>query len=242
METSVFLIPGLHGTAALFGPFSSLAPRGFQCQAIPLPTGGDQGPDALAARMAETLPQAERFVLVAESFGGPVAARLAEHFPGRVILLVLSNPLTTVPVPFPAGLARSLMQSRRMPVGAVAFMMAGGDRTLAKALLRELHSLPPETLKGRLAATSRSKGNYIPEHAGCRMLTLLGTSDRLISPAKSRKILAPIPNNTLVEIEAPHLLLQTRPAEAWQAILRELKVGEGQGAPERTAAEGALDR
>ena len=54
------------------------------------------------------------------------------------------------------------------------------------------------------------------------MLTLLGTSARLISPSTSRKLLAPIPNNTMIEIDAPHLLLQTRPAEAWRAILCEL--------------------
>lgn len=222
MKTPAFLIPGLHGTTALFEPFRAMAPQGFHCQAIPLPTGGDQGPDALAVRMAETLPKAERFVLVAESFGGPVAARLAEHFPDRVILLVLSNPLTAVPVPFPAGLAQSLMHSRLLPSCAVAFMMAGGDRALTAALLREARSLPPETLKGRLAAASRAKRNYIPEHASYRMLTLLGSSDRLISPSTSRKVLAPIPNNLVVEIDAPHLLLQTRPAEAWQAILREL--------------------
>lgn len=223
METLVFLIPGLHGTAALFGAFRSAAPSGFRCQAIPLPTGGDQEPDALAARIAETLPPAERFVLVAESFGGPVAARLAEILSDRVILLVLSNPLTAVPVPFPAGLAKSLMRSRMLPKRAVAFAMAGGDRTLAAALLSELRSIPPETLESRLAATSRAKETYIPEHSRCRMLTLLGTSDRLISSAKSRKLLEPIPGNTVVEIDASHLLLQTRPAEAWQAIVRELR-------------------
>ncbi len=222
MSTPVFLIPGLHGTAALFEPFVAKAPPGFACQSIPLPIGGDQRPDTLAARLAETLPPAERFVLVAESFGGPVATRLAEHFPDRVILLVLSNPLTSVPVPFPAGIARGLMHSRLLPPGAVAFLMSGGDRDLAEALLVEVRTLSPETLKARLAACSRAQGDDIPEHASGRILTLLGTADRLISPSASRKLLASIPGNTVVEFDAPHLLLQTHPAEAWQAILRAL--------------------
>ncbi len=214
----VVLIPGLHGTTALFGSFSAEAPAGFRCHAMALPTDGEQDADTLAGRLANAVPATGRLLLVGESFGGPVATRLAQILGPRVELLILSNPLTAVPIPFPAGLARRLMRSRAFPTGAVSFTMAAGDRALAETLLAELCSLPPETLERRLAAASRAERSYIPDHASGRMLTLLGTADRLISPSASRKILAPIPGNTVVEIDAPHLLLQTRPAEAWAAI------------------------
>lgn len=50
---------------------------------------------------------------------------------------------------------------------------------------------------------------------------ILATNDRLVSKRSVRRILNSNSNVAVSEIEGPHLILQTRPQQAWTAILDE---------------------
>ena len=223
MKTDVVLLPGLHGSRALYASFVALAPPWASCLTLALPTVGEQTFDGIAGALEPELRSLEGFVLVGESFSGPIAARLAARLGQKVALTVLCNPLVEVPFGLPVGLAVAGATSRWLPVWCAARELTGGDRPLAKAVLKEVHSLPKEVLKERLAsAFSATRDDLVP-YLSAPLLVILGTKDRLVSPARTRALLESVPSHTLADLDGPHLIAQTRPAEVWKAISDEFE-------------------
>ena len=70
------LLPGLDGTGALFRRFARALPEGLTSQAVHYPAHDPADYDDLLPRVRLQLPQAP-FVLLGESFSGPLAIRLA---------------------------------------------------------------------------------------------------------------------------------------------------------------------
>lgn len=223
MKADVVLLPGLHGSRALFSSFVALAPPWARSLPLALPTVGDQSFEALAAALEPELRRLEGFVLVAESFSGPLAARLAARLAKKVALLVLCNPLVETGFVFSPRWAASLVASRVVPAWCAALALAGGDRALGRAALDEVRSLPRETLRGRLSTTFAATADDLSRHLVAPLLTILGTQDRLVSPARARAVCSGISFCTLVELDAPHLVIQTKPVEVWRAISEEFE-------------------
>ena len=92
MKTDVVLLPGLHGSTALYDAFVALAPPWARCVPVALPTLGDQSLDGLATTLEAEFRRLEGIVLVAESFSGPIAVRLAARLGQKVALLALCKP------------------------------------------------------------------------------------------------------------------------------------------------------
>ncbi len=223
MKTDVVLLPGLHGSTALYDAFVALAPPWARCRPLPLPTLGEQGFDGLAATLESELRHLEGFVLVGESFSGPIAARLAARLGQKVALLVLCNPVVEIGFELSPKLAASILVSPAMPVWCAAVALSGGDRSLARAALREVRLLSKETLRGRLSAVFSAAAVDFSSYLVAPLLSILGTRDRLVSQARARDVCAKVPFGTLVELDAPHLVVQTKPAEVWDAITDEFE-------------------
>ncbi|PSD32440.1 alpha/beta hydrolase, partial [Stenotrophomonas maltophilia] len=77
----VLMLPGLDGSGRLSIPFlSALQAHGLTTQAITLPAQGGQDHATLAQRLWSQLP-GHPFILLAESFSGPLAVELATRQP-----------------------------------------------------------------------------------------------------------------------------------------------------------------
>ncbi len=223
MKTDVVLLPGLHGSRALFASFVALAPSWARCRPLALPSIGGQSFDEIAEVLLPELRALEGFVLLGESFSGPIAARLADRLDQKVALLVLCNPLVEMPWRLPEGIAAPMIASPRMPIWCAALALSGGDRSIAKTALDEVRTLPREVLARRLAAAFSATEEALASHLAPPLLGILGTSDRLVSPSRSHAFLSRVPQSTVVEIEGPHLIVQARPADVWAAISEEFE-------------------
>jgi pimeloyl-[acyl-carrier protein] methyl ester esterase len=223
LKTDVVLLPGLHGSTAMFEAFVALAPPWARCVPVALPTLGDQSPDGLATTLEAEIRRLEGFVLVAESYSGPIAVRLAARLGQKVSLLVLCNPLVEMPVALPAGLAASAASWRGMPAAAAALALAGGDRALGRAALDGIRALPKEVLEARLRAAFAATAAEMAPLLSPPLLAILGSRDRLVSPDRTRALLHDVPFTTVVELDAPHLVVQAKPAEVWDAISDEFE-------------------
>lgn len=207
----------------MYSSFVALAPSWARCRPLALPTVGEQSFDGIAHALEPELRSLEGFVLLGESFSGPIAARLAARLGQKVALTVLCNPLVEMSFGLPSGLAVAAALSRWLPVWCVARALTGGDRPLAKTVLEEVYSLPKEVLKERLAsAFSATRDDLVP-FLSPPLLVILGTKDRLVSPARTRALLRSLPSHTLADLDGPHLIAQTRPAEVWKAISDEFE-------------------
>lgn len=218
MNTDVVLLPGMHGSTVLFDTFILLAPSWARCRALSLPTETGQGFSELAVSLAGELSTLERFVLVGESFSGPVAAHLSMLLEQKVQLLVLCNPLVQVSAPPLPGLGSWLVRSPLVPPWGAAWLMTDGDRQVARAMLREVRRVPRKTLAARIAAAVGATSAEIVSSVSADTLVLVGSSDRLLNPSRSRESFSTVPHTIVVELDAPHLVIQTHPAEVWKAI------------------------
>jgi len=223
MKTDVILLPGLHGSTTLFEGFVALAPPWARCRPVALPTDCLQTFDALADALEPKLRTLEPFVLFAESFSAPIAARLSQRLAPKVALLVLSSPLIEAPFPMASSIGASFIQSRWIPSWAVAAVMTGGDRRLAAALLREARNLPHDLLAARLSTVATASRDDLLAYLQAPVLGIGGTSDRLLSPGLTENLMKDVPFGIYAEVSAPHLAAQVAPARVWAAISEEFE-------------------
>src|SRR5262245_40814685 len=130
------VLTGLDGGGELLGDFlAAMAPR-FQAQALSYPRDPTLGYDELVEWVWPRLPVDEDFVLIGESFSGPIAIRLAARRPPRLAGLVLCASFARAPRPpwSPLGAGAlpalaPLLPLSRLPVGAAARVMLGRWRS-----------------------------------------------------------------------------------------------------------------
>jgi len=223
LKTDVVLLPGLHGSTALFDAFIALAPPWARCMPLALPTVGGQTFDDLSDVILPEVRPLEGFVLLGESFSGPIAARLSARLAQKVALLVLCNPVVEMSVRVPEGILASIAASAWMPAWGASMALSGGDMVVARAALDAVRALPKGILAQRLNAVYSASEEDLASHLEPPLLTILGTSDNVVSLARSRAFFSRVPEGVIAEIEGPHLIVQTRPAEVWEAISEEFE-------------------
>lgn len=97
--TSIVLLPGLDGTGELFAPLVAAWGDRFRTQVVSYPRAERLGYAALADRVRALLPLHEDYVLLAESFSGPLGVMLAAERPQRLRGLVLCATFARSPLP-----------------------------------------------------------------------------------------------------------------------------------------------
>ncbi|HST58478.1 MAG TPA: hypothetical protein VLK84_07320 [Longimicrobium sp.] len=215
----VVLLPGMDGTGALFRGFVTHTPAGFAPEIAALPAEPATH-DALARRMGPALGLDRGCVLVAESYSGPLALRLAAEHP--VAALVLVNSFVAPPRHRALRLlAMPLLFRLAPPRAAIRHFFVGpaASNALVDEVRTAVASVPPGVLAARLAEVLRADAGAWLARVTAPLLYLRGTEDRLVPEASVRRIAQARPMR-IVRIPGPHLLLQAAPAAAWAAIAR----------------------
>lgn len=219
------LLPGLDGTGRMFEPFlAALGARGgLEARVVRYPPALVSYPACLHFARTQ-LPKDRPFLLLGESFSGPVALALAAEHPPGLVALALCGTFARNPRPglaWTAPLLR-LLPARRPPLALIRFLLLGRWATppllgLVRALGAEV---VPATLKARLGAVLAV--DHTPLLAGLRVpaLALVAAQDRLVPRAASAWLRAHRPDLDVVRLQGPHWLLQARPEAAVQ-VLRE---------------------
>ncbi|HJU69015.1 MAG TPA: alpha/beta fold hydrolase [Gemmatimonadaceae bacterium] len=213
------LLPGLDGTGALFDGFVRVAPPGVHPEVVSLPSESFSYAE-LAECLAPTLRLTPDTVLLAESFSGPLAISLAARHP--VAALVLCN---TFVAPPRSRIFRAFAIPRlfhmRPPASLVRRYLVGPAASdgLVTQIRAAIESLPPSVLAGRVQAVLTVDVASQLARIGAPILYLRGTEDRLVPESSVRAVIAaasvPV---SVVRLAGPHLLLQTSPMAAWDAI------------------------
>ena len=210
------LLPGLDGTGDLFAPFIAAAPVGFSLECRALPSDRPRGYHELADWLSTRLPPGP-FAVIAESFSGPLALLLADRCP-RIVAVVLCASFVDPPLPSLFALTPQFVWNRSPPASVLSVFLTGGDRALAESVRRAMASVSADVIAGRVAAALRVDVKAELARFTRPLLCLQAKQDRIIRAGRAAKISALKPSAQLVEMQAPHLLLQTLPAEAWSDI------------------------
>ena len=217
------LLPGMDGTARLFQRFDAAlrAQTAIATQAIAYPaTPLDYA--ALEAFVRERLPRNRPFVVLAESFSGPLGAALRADPPPGMRALILCCSFVRNPRPLLAPLRHllDLIPFGTLPGFALrqALLTPYATPPLQAELAAALAQVPPSVLRQRLRAVLETDASRSFARGSLPVLYLRARHDRLVPPANALQILHLAPGTQLVDIDAPHMLLQAAPAAAAEAV------------------------
>lgn len=220
------LLPGIDGSGRLFGPLLAAGPRGLAAEALSFPPDRPLGYDGLAALVRARLPDGP-FLLVAESFSGPLAVRLAAERPPGLLGLVLAatflhRPLDPLLHPV-RGLAGARLFGLPMPALLVRHFMAGHDapHALVAEVQAAVAAVSPEVMAHRAAEAVRVDVREPFTRVEVPMLWLAPTDDRLVRTDAADEALALRPDVEVVRLASPHMVLQRCP-QASLARIEEL--------------------
>jgi pimeloyl-ACP methyl ester carboxylesterase len=163
-------------------------------------------------------------VLVAESFAGPLALEYAAENSDRVEGIVLSASFVANPLHPWLNMARSILGTTEFtkppPDMFVKKLLLGAEASegLVSELKDCLDSVRPDVLTHRMNMVTQVNAGRFLTQAKVPLLYLLGKQDQLVADRGWKAIEEQRPDAVCVEIDAPHMILQTQPEAAFLAI------------------------
>ena len=214
---TIVLLPGMDGTGTLFAEFIAALPRGIKTVIVAYPPDQALGYEQLEAIARKQLPS-EAFVLLGESFSGPVALALAASDPPGLRGVVLICSFARYPLRA-LGLLRALIA--RLPVWRTPARLAGiallghhASQAHLRRLSAAMATVTPSAWRARLRAVLTVNLSGRLGAVKVPLLYLMAKGDRLISRAAWELIKKSVPSARHVELDGPHFLLQARPVES----------------------------
>jgi pimeloyl-[acyl-carrier protein] methyl ester esterase len=223
------LLPGLDGTGELFQSFLKVLPSSLTPQVVSYPTNQYLTYKELVPFVQKVLPSRESFVLLGESFSGPLSIEIAALHPANLRAVILCASFISNPVPpsltWVAWLPRpliSLIGNLNPPDIFVQFFAAGMDspKDLLKLFRRVKQKVNPRVIAQRVRAVQEVDAREALKKCSIPILYLMTKQDRLVSSKCFDDIRNIKPNIQVVELNAPHFLLQRKPQEASVAVDR----------------------
>ena len=215
----LILLPGVYGTGLMFSPLIDAMPVEYECQVISYPIDKVMSYSELTAYVADQIPQDKPFVILAESFSGPIALMLSEVLGDNLKALILVCTYVTNPHPWLAKLSSFVLKDRivaRPPSRFMArFMIAGFEMDdemldLAFSIQRRVS---PRVFRYRLYEAMKVDVSSVLKQVTLPILQMYSTNDRVIPRSAQDKIKKIRPDIKWVAISAPHYLLQTKAEE-----------------------------
>jgi pimeloyl-ACP methyl ester carboxylesterase len=218
---ALVLLPGMDGTAKPRAEFVAALGSGIEPRVVSYPADRI-GYGELEALARAALPQDRPYVLLGESFSGPVAISIAASSPPQLIGLVLCATFARNPRPA-LGSLRWLLPL--IPFGLVPIRLTGtfllgrfASEPLLEAMRSTLAEVPMATLKARTDVVLGVDVRPALSKIRVPVLYLRAMEDRLIPRRCVDVIAAAVAQTRIVDVVAPHFLLQAAPAVAAAAV------------------------
>ena len=221
--TKLILMPGMDGTGELFAPLLRALGNSIKSTVVRYPADEPLGYAELLPRVRAELPSSGSFVLLGESFSGPLAIMLAAEAPAGLRGVILCASFATNPIPWFPRFARPLVRPvlfRGKPRFPQIKALLGRYETpeLRALLLKANATVSPYVMAARareiLAVDVMTQFKVCPYP----LLYLRGQRDRVVRKHVVKGLLLARPALQVVTLPAPHLVLQVAPEEAAKAI------------------------
>ncbi len=221
-QIDIYLLPGLDGTGRLFAPFIEKAPPWANPIVLAYEANDLRTYEELARWVVEQIGDNRDVLLLGESFSGPIAIKAASQLGCGVLGVILSATFvenSMLPLRLaPAWSVKAALHLARSRLASELVLTNFSDPKLADAVLDAVATPTIETLASRVAEIRRVDVLRELQALSCPILYLKAKHDRLVPPAASRRIAALRPDAEIIELPAPHMILQTQAEQAWAAI------------------------
>lgn len=223
----LILLPGLDGSGDLFQPFISALPPQLIPKVVSYPTTIPQTYDDLVSVVNQALPRDTDFILLGESFGGPLALKVAGQSISNLRAVILCATFLSNPLPWslkwvqliPCSVLSSVVRCE-IPTGLLRIFLAGSDapQEILDLIYQSRKKLTSEVIVDRIQAVLKVDERNTLMRFPVPILYLKASHDLLVSPRWLDEMLRIRPNLQYAEVDSPHLLLQRKPEEAVLAI------------------------
>ena len=223
-------MPGLDGAGKLFDPIIPLLEPHFELVMVTYPDL-DSFTDYVDCAQNQ-LPEKPGFSLLAESFSGPVAIALMAQQPDLIGPSVLSATFARSPL---AALTRmaNYIPEQMFSIGALnqfcldVYEIDDEDSSETQPLpLNVTEQLDGTLLKHRISVLSRIDVSALLPAIEVPILCLHALRDRIVAESDAQMLQQSLPDVNRVDIDAPHLLLQTRPQQCTDLICEHIQSHE----------------
>jgi pimeloyl-ACP methyl ester carboxylesterase len=220
---ALVVLPGMDGTAKPRADFAAALGPGIEPHIVSYPPDPALGYAELEALVRASLPTDRPYVVLGESFSGPIAISIAASRPQHLVGLILCVTFAHNPLPVLGSMPwlLPLIPFGLAPMRVIRAFLVGRFATepLIEALRTTFGEVSTQTFKARLGAVARTNMRPVLANVRVPVLYLRATEDRLV-PGRCAESIAQIAAQThIVDIEAPHMLLQVAPDKA-AAIVR----------------------
>lgn len=219
---ALVLLPGLDGTGLLFAGFIASFGPDVKIIVVSYPTDAAAGYSELEPFARSFLPRDQPFFLLGESFSGPIAISIAATRPSGLLGLILCCSFARSPRPaltyFRPLLAVAPVAA--LPLALLSFFVLGrfSSPALRRSLGASLALVSPSALRARARAALSVDASASLGRVGVPVLYLRASEDRVVPESASQFVAALAPTTKIVELPAPHFLLQVLPLQAGVAV------------------------
>ncbi|MCA3020465.1 MAG: alpha/beta fold hydrolase [Rhodocyclaceae bacterium] len=217
------LLPGMDGTGDLFDSIQSALIGDIETLVISYPVDQALSYSELTEYVRARLPTDGQFVLLGESFSGPIATNVAGSPPPNMVGLILCATFVRSPHATPFPVNQTLLQiGLKLSRGFFVWKMLLGNFH-SRALQQQIQAAVDKVSTSVLAARVIDMTS-VDASAGLRATTmpilyLRASSDWLVPSSASTYIAKTNPTVQMVDVVGPHFLLQSKPVECAERII-----------------------
>ena len=221
----VVLLPGLDGSGKLFKPFIDALPNDIDCLVISYPPYSKLSYAALAEFVIGQLPN-EKFILIGESFSGPIVYQIALSKPKHLESVIFVATFLDSPIHFLMNISRFLPINiiLKMPipdfiVKSVLFE-EGTDRQITGLFKQVMKQVSTEVLSFRIQEIGKLPKNH--QVCKVRATYIQATRDNLVPKRCVEAFKKVFDDINVFQIEGPHFILQSNPIACVEIVENEI--------------------
>jgi pimeloyl-[acyl-carrier protein] methyl ester esterase len=219
---TLVLLPGMDGTGDLFERFVAALGSEFNVKVVSYPATEPLGYSELESIARAALPGEGPFVILGESFSGPIAISLAASCSSRLKGLVLCCSFVRNPRPAFSALKPfiGLLPWVLAPARVLSYRLFGRSTTSATRMaLMHAHSrVSRSVLCSRVRSVLSIDVSAKLSVVSVPVLYLRASQDHVVPRRASKLVSELCPSAKVVQLEGPHFLLQAVPSGAARVV------------------------
>jgi pimeloyl-ACP methyl ester carboxylesterase len=209
--TTLLLLPGLDGTGLVFEPLVTHLPAEIETQLVRYPADRLMSLQEHVAFAKKQCPKKKPFVLLAESFSGPIALQLLADPPENLIGVIFVATFAHYPSPFLLDAGRMLPQGLLLKLFTTTlfsrfFCLGKASADAVKLFRKALKSVQLNVLSQRLKILAELPPPPEITFSG-PCLYIQASNDRLVSSRAVAPLQRHLPQLQVEKIHGPHIIL-----------------------------------
>ena len=219
---TLVLLPGLDGTCRLFDPLIQVLGGVVAIKPISYPANELLGYEELEILVRESLPENGPYILIGESFSGPIAVSISATKPSNMKGLILCCSFVRNPQPLLQRF-RSLLNVVPITTLSIRIMsnliLGRYNRSeIINSIVEATKSISPDVIRKRIEEVMDVDVSEDLSKVAIPSMYLRASHDRVVPRAASELISSILPEIQLKTVAGPHFLLQAAPVESGKIV------------------------